>query len=336
MTDSAPPMTLLDEARALAGAREWSALARRMEQASEEELFAEPEAAFLYADSLWRTGVPLRAVPIAERVLAAAGERGDRRLILRVLNVLGIAYFLAGQTGDAEGYFGELLERASEWSDEIFVARASNNLGMIENIRGRREVALSSYQRAMAAYRRLGDQRGLAQTYHNLGITYRDLGFDGEADGHYRRAIELGEASRTEDVVGLAETERALLRARAGDGKLAGEIARRAVERFRRISDPTGEAHAVRVLAAAERAQGLAEEAMAHLDEALQVARDHSDAVLHAEVQRDRGEMLRERGDDAAAREAFADAAEHFARIGAQAEAEALRVRADALSPPPG
>jgi tetratricopeptide (TPR) repeat protein len=325
MTGSAPPAPLLEEARALAAARDWSALARRLEGAGEAELFAEPEAAFLYADALWRTGAPLSAVPIAERVLAAAGQRADRRLILRVLNVLGISLFHGGEMQRAEEVFGELLERASMWDEEIFVARASNNLGMIENIRGRREVALSSYQRAMAAYRRVGDQRGLAQTYHNLGITFRDLGWDGEADAHYRRAMELGEASNTADVVALAETERALLRARTGDGKLAGEMARRAVERFERIADPTGAAHAVRVLAAAERAQGMAAEALRHLDQALEVARTHSDSLLNAEVQRDRGEMLRASGNAEAARAAFGDAAEHFARIGAHAEAEAAR-----------
>jgi tetratricopeptide (TPR) repeat protein len=334
MADTAPTLTLLDEARALAAAREWGALARRLEGAGEADLFAEPEVGFLYTDSLWRTGRPAGGVPVAERVLAAAGQRADRRLILRVLNVLGISLFHAGQMAPAEEVFAELLERASEWGEEIFVARASNNLGSIENIRGSRHLALSSYQRAMAAYRRLGDQRGLAQTYHNLGITYRDLGFDKEADAHFRRAIELAEATNTEDVVGLAETERALLRARTGDGKLGGEMARRAAERFRRISDPVGAANAVRVLAAAERAQGLADDAMRHLDEALEAARAHSDALLVAEVQRDRGEMLRDSGDAGGAREAFADAAEHFARIGAAAEAEAVRAMADALSSP--
>ena len=331
MADTAPAAALLEEARALARAREWGALARRLDGAGEAELFAEPEVAFLYADSLWRTGDPRRGIPIAERVLAAAGQRADRRLILRVLNVLGISLFHAGEMAAAEEVLGELLERASEWGEELFVARASNNLGMIENIRGQRHVALASYQRALAAYRRVGDQRGLAQTYYNLGITFRDLGFDGEADSHYRRAMELGEASRTEDVVGLAETERAMLRTRAGDGKLAGEMARRAVERFQNNSDPVGAANAVRVLAAAERAQGLADQAMAHLDQALEAARTHADALLHAEVQRDRGEMLRDRGDAAEARAAFTDAGEHFARIGAAAEAEAVRAMAEAL-----
>ena len=59
---------------------------------------------------------------------------------------------------------------------------------------------------------------------------------------------------------------------------------------------------------------------------ALEIARSHEDALLHAEVQRDRGMLLRDRGDTAAAREAFDDAAEHFRRIGAAAEAEALTV----------
>ncbi|HKP76534.1 MAG TPA: hypothetical protein VJT67_13480, partial [Longimicrobiaceae bacterium] len=72
-------------------------------------------------------------------------------------------------------------------------------------------------------------------------------------------------------------------------------------------------------------------EAQARLDEALEIARAHEDALLRAEVQRDRGMLLRDRGEGEAAREAFADAIEHFQQIGAAAEAEALRVILNAL-----
>jgi hypothetical protein len=90
------------------------------------------------------------------------------------------------------------------------------------------------------------------------------------------------------------------------------------------------------VLAAAARAVGRDDEAGAHLEEALAIARAHSDPLLHAEVQRDRGLLLRDRGDAAAARFALLDAAVHFERIGAAAEARAVRLVADAPAPSPG
>ncbi|HEX2203257.1 MAG TPA: tetratricopeptide repeat protein [Longimicrobium sp.] len=325
MTDTAPVSDLAGEARALAGARDWSGLVSYLDAVPEERLYAEPEAAFLLADALWRLAEPARAAEVASRVLALAGQRGDQRLVLRALNVLGISFFNRGAMAEAEEHFAALLDGAANHGDEVFVARAANNLGMIANIRGERDQALPYYVRAMAGYRREGNERGLAQTHHNLGITYRDLGFDSDADTHFRRAIELAASTNTEEVVAMAETERALMRVRSGDAKLGGEMARRALERCRRIGDPLGEGHAARVIAAACRAEQRPDEALERLGEALEIARVHSDALLHAEVQRDRGEILRERGEVEAAREAFADAAAHFEALGAAAEAQALR-----------
>ena len=39
----------------------------------------------------------------------------------------------AGRTGDAEARWAELLDRANEWKEDNFVARASNNLGVLAN-----------------------------------------------------------------------------------------------------------------------------------------------------------------------------------------------------------
>ncbi|HEX8692660.1 MAG TPA: tetratricopeptide repeat protein [Longimicrobium sp.] len=335
MTDAAPPAGLLEEARTLAGGREWSTLVERLGSVSETELFAEPEVAFLLADALWRTGSPDRAVPLAERVLALAGRRGDRRLSLRALNVLGVALFESGRMPEAEGRFAELLERASDWGDVDFAARASNGLGALAHLRGRRDEGLAYFQRAISGYTRMGNRRGLAQTHYNLGLAFRDLGFDADADAHYRRAMDFAAESDTEEVAAIAEAERALLRARSGDGRLAESMALRALERFERLSDPTGTAQVVRVLAAAARANGDDAGAEAHLARALELARSHPDPVTRADVQRDRGLLLRDLGRAAEAREALEEAVAGFDQVGATAEAGALRAILAGLPEPP-
>ncbi|HEV7589945.1 MAG TPA: tetratricopeptide repeat protein [Longimicrobium sp.] len=296
-----------------------------------DELFAEPELAFLAAVGYRRIGETSRALELLARVEPEARRRGERRLLLEVINLVGNALFESGRMADAEERYSELLETSTTWDDEEGKARAANNLGVLANVRGRRDLALTCYQRALAAYQRLGNVRGLAETHHNLGISYRDLGFDRDADTHFSRAAELSEEAGLEDVIALAEAERAGLRVRWRDGRLAGEMARRALERFQRISDPTGAAQAIRIMGLAALAEGDADEAEARLTEALEIARAHDDALLHAEVQRDRGMLLRDRGDAGAAREALTDAAEHFQLIGAAAEAEALRVMISAL-----
>ncbi|MFL5384392.1 MAG: tetratricopeptide repeat protein [Longimicrobiaceae bacterium] len=331
MNSPASPLLSVEEARALRAAGEWQALTERAGSFSREELFREPELAYLYAVACRRVGQTARALSLGSELEPEARRRGDRRLLGDTINLVGVALWESGQAGEAEERFAELLGLAADWGNEESTANACNNLGVLANVRGRRDLALTYYQRALASYQRLGNIRGLAETHHNLGISYRDLGFDADADSHFGRAMELAEQAGLEDVSALAEAERAGLRVRWRDGRLAGEMARRALERFRRISDPTGAAQAIRILGLAALAEGNADEADARLDEALEIARAHDDALLHAEVQRDRGILLRDRGNVAGAREALADAIVHFQQIGAAAEAEALRVMISAL-----
>ena len=332
MSASASPLTL-DEARALRAAGDWPTLVARAAVVEDEALLREPEVAWHTAVAARRVGQAGRALALARLLEPVARLRGERRLIADVVNLTGVVLWESGRAAEAEVRFAELLEAATEWGNEDDVAAACNNLGVLANVRGRRDLALTYYQRALAAYQRLGSVAGLSQTHHNLGISYRDLGFGREADTHFRRAIELAGEAEREDVVALAEAERAGLRAAWGDGKLAGEMARRALERFQRISDPTGAAQAIRILGLAAHADGDLSAAESRFDEALAIARSHNDALLRAEVQRDRGQLLREmnRVDDA--RDAFTDSIVHFEQIGAAAEAEALRVMVEALTP---
>lgn len=336
-SDPAPALSP-EEATALWQAGEFQALAARGASLSDEQLAAEPELAFRFASACRRTGETARALSVARLAEPEARRRGDRRTVGELVNLAGNALFELGRTDEAAARFDELLAAAADWGDAEFSARASNNLGILANVRGRRDLALTAYQRAVAAYQRLGDLRGLAQTHYNMGISYRDLGFDQDADAQWRRAMDFAERGGHADVTGLAEVERALLKVRGGDPRMGEALAERARDRFERLGDPVRRGEAVRVLAAADRAQGRPEAARAKLDDALQAAVTHANALLHAEVQRDRGLLLRDLGDAEGAREALDDAAAQFQAMGAAAEAEAVRAIVAALpsgpSPP--
>jgi tetratricopeptide (TPR) repeat protein len=103
-------------------------------------------------------------------------------------------------------------------------------------------------------------------------------------------------------------------------------MAQRALERFERIGDPTGAGQALRILAAAAVANGDPAAAEERFARALRIAAEHDDALLRADVQRDRGLFLRGAGRIEDARSALAEAAESFEQIGSAAEAEAIRV----------
>ena len=329
--DSSDLSEAVATARRLYAAHDWAELVRWAGQLPRASFSAAPELCFRYIDALRRVGNTDAALALADEIEPAVRRTADHRLLLEFVNVRGVICFELGRMPDAETWFGELLERATEWEDDDFAARAANNLGVLANIRGRKELALTGYQRALAAYFRLGYDRGLAQTHHNLAVSYRDLGFDRDADAHLQRAIRYARRSGSDDVIAFAESERANLRARSGDHRFAERLGRSAIRRFEALGDPLGRADALRVLAAAARAAGNDDLAAVRLSEALQVAEAHSDALLRAEVQRDRGLLLRDGGSREDARAALLDSATHFDLIGAVAEAVAIRGIAELL-----
>lgn len=334
MSATPPPSALpLEEVRRLAKDRAWRVLVERVDSGAQDGLAAEPEMALHYADALWRVGAPDRALAVAEGAEPTLWDRGDRWLLLNLINIIGIALFEQGRVQDAGQRFEQLLDLATQWGSDEYAARASNNLGVLAGVARRYDLALTSYQRALAAYQRLGYLRGLAQAHYNLGLSYRELGFGDEADAHYGRAIRFAEQSGSEDVVALAESDRGLLRVHNGDPRTGAVLAARARDRFARLSDPVRRAETLRVLAAAARADQRPDDALSLLDEALSVARAHHSSWLHAEVQRDRSLLLLERGDVQQARAGLLDAGDRFAALGADAEAARLRDQAGQIAP---
>ena len=340
---------VLVEARRLARARRWADLARLGDGLEPEPGItgAEPEGPgarpppgplppevdYLLGDALRRVGRNEEAQRLAVRAEAGAERLADRGLLLRSINLLGMIDFETGALDRAATRFDVLLERATEWEDDEFVARASNNLGVIANVRGERELAMTYYQRALAAYHRLGHTRGLAQTSYNLGISYRALGFAEDAEQHYVLSIRYAELSDSEDVLALAETERAWLRAVEGDGQLAETLATRALERHRSMEDPGGSANATRVLARAAVARDDLPLARERLEDALAITDAYTDPLLRAEIQLERGRVLHASGDMDGARTALLEATDTFASLGATHDASAARAVFESLFP---
>lgn len=322
----------LEEARGLAAERRWPDLAALACPVPNEGLRAYPELAFLLGDALRRVGELEGSSRLAAIATEGVALNGDVRLRLRVENLAGMIRYDEGDMEAARSAFELLLQHSTEAEDDEFAARASNNLGVIASVRGDRELALTAYQRAIAAYQRLGHARGLAQTHYNVAIVYRDLGFYDETDGNLALAYGFASDAGHEDVGALIETERALLLATRGDGAPAEKLADRALSTMRRLGDPLGAANAVRVLAIAAEARGDTAVAMQRLDEALTSLERFPDLLLRAEIQRDRARLLLAAGDPDAARDALTDALATFEKLGARREAAATSLLLSRLS----
>jgi tetratricopeptide (TPR) repeat protein len=216
--------------------------------------------------------------------ISVAHGRHDRIAERALLNQLGVACFELGSPTEAEEAFLQALALGRRDEDDLLVARASNNIGAIANVRGERDEAVRHYQLAIPAYQRLGHVRGLAETYHNLALTSRDQKHVDAADEYERRAMEFAQQADDERLlvmgeIGLAETS--LLR---GDAQLAERRASRAARRCRQLSDHTNEADALRTLGAARLALGRLRGAGLALARAVALARAQGAALIEAEA----------------------------------------------------
>jgi tetratricopeptide (TPR) repeat protein len=321
-----PTNPLLLRAADLAAAHAWREV-RALLEPEAALVTEEGEGVLLYAGALIRTGDEREAL----RRLREAGPRlqasPDRSLHRRALNMIGIAHLTIGELDEAVTAFSAALDLATHAEDPLLLARATNNLGAIANLRGDHERALSHYRIALPAFQRLGQRRGLAATYHNIAITFRDTGALDDADDSEQRSIEHATLGEIPQLVAMARIGRAEIALRRGDAPLAETTARLAAQEFARLGDPQNEGDAHRLVGAASAAQGEYAVAGKAFERALAIARARGHALNEAETLRDRATMRLEQGDGAHALDDARQAMAIFERLGATAEREALARR---------
>jgi tetratricopeptide (TPR) repeat protein len=309
--------TLLQRARRHATAGEWSdALLILREQG--DAAGVHPELATMRADAELRTGHPREARHWLTQTLPLIERSGDRAALRKAVNQLGVAEIELGALDAAERVFGRALELARIDRDDLLIAHATNNMGAIANIRGRRDEALALYQLAIPAYQRLGNVAGLAQSLHNMAISFRHLGQLERASDYEQRAIGYASECANGPLLALAWLERAELSLQSGDGALAEVGAQRAAAQFAKIPDPIREADALRVVGAARLTLRRAADARTALERGLALARAHGSRLVEGETLRVLAECFVVQGDREAARRDLATAIGIFQVLGAE------------------
>jgi tetratricopeptide (TPR) repeat protein len=315
---------VLERARELARAGAWSNVVALLEPMA---AFAagSGDASVLYAESLMRVGRDRAACTWLREVVPTLIARGDAANHRRALNLLGGGSFLLGELDEASSALNTAVDLAAEADDLLVFARASNNLGAIANLRGAHESALGHYRLAVPAYQRLGQRRGLAESYHNIAITYRDLGDLEQSDEYERRAMDYAAAGVAPRVAAMGLIGRAEVALRKGDPQFARGTAQRAAEELNALQDPMNEADAHRLVGTAATALRRFAEADAAFARALSIARERGHTLVEAETLRDRARGMFARGAYAEARTDAEAGITLFEKLGAASEVEALR-----------
>ncbi|MFN8580945.1 MAG: tetratricopeptide repeat protein [Gemmatimonadaceae bacterium] len=324
MSTTPPLPDALMAAVAAAQAGDWQAVRQRLDgwpQATEHA-----ESCTLLAEANLRLGEPERARAWLNQVIPLLELRADRAPLRRCVNMLGIACTELGDVTLAEAAYLRALSLAEADSDDLLLARATNNLGVLANLRGDRDAALTNYQLAIPAYQRLGSSTGIAECYHNMAITFRDVRDFGRAEEYALRAIEFARGAANERLAALATLGRTEIIFRRGDSELAGASARRVAEDFARLSDPIREADARRISGLSLLAEGAYPDAQDEIARAVELSHSHGGALVEAESTRALAELHLVVGNAREAREAGAAALAMFERLGAADEVAAMHV----------
>jgi tetratricopeptide (TPR) repeat protein len=324
------PDPLLVTASQLAAAGAWRELAVLLAPRADAGV-ATGEEALSYAEALMRSGEERQALTYLRAVEPVLADDAGHAQHRRAVNMIGVACFALGDLEGANAALSRALELATRDDDLLMMAQATNNLGAIANLQGRHEDALWQYRLALPMLQRLGQPRLLAEGYHNMAITFRDVGELTEADEHELRAIDYAQDAAAPRVAAMGRTGRAEIALRRGDAPFAETAARLAIEELGPLGDPLNEADAHRVVGAACAAQQRYDDALAAFARALSIAGEHGHALNEAETLRDRAAVRMQRGErDLALEDARASIA-MFEKLGASSECEALRERIAAL-----
>jgi tetratricopeptide (TPR) repeat protein len=241
------------------------------------------DALLLAATAATRLGELDPAEKLAGEAARRFAERGDFDGRMRALNLLGVIGFERGQLAEAESRLAEALSIAYRLDDSLLAARACNNLASVAHLRGRPEEAVGLYRGALLGYQRLGDRRGTAETYHNLGLTYRQLADYDEAEKAVMQAVRHAESVGEPTLIALTSGGRAELRIDQGDAALALLELDRASRVAELAGDVIGVAELRRIRAVAAWRDRRFDDAMEEAEAGRATAQEHGVALLKAE-----------------------------------------------------
>ncbi len=284
-----------------------------------------PPCAALLAESYMRTGRAREAREWLAGVLPAIELSDDRASLRRATVLFGAAHFALGELERARRRFEEAMELARADGDDPLVARSMYNLGTIANITGDRTGALALYRLALSVLQRLGDRQGLAECYHNMAITYRDLGKWSEADELEQRSAEFARDAGQPRIVSIARLGRAKLALQRDDLDFAEATARFAAADFAALGDPVLEAAAKRLAGVACTRRGDYARARELLDFAVTRSLHHEATLTAAESLRSRAELALAEGNRVAARQDAEEALRLFDKLSAVEDLRALQ-----------
>jgi tetratricopeptide (TPR) repeat protein len=135
----------------------------------------------------------LRTVSDAELLFKSISDSNG---IAKCYNLRGIVYGEQGDIDKAKIYFQKSLSLINKDSDLELAANLSTNLGIIENIQENKDDAIMHLKNSFIFYKKLGNQKRMAEVNYNIGMTYLESGEFDSAINVFDEGIEIAKNGR--------------------------------------------------------------------------------------------------------------------------------------------
>jgi two-component system NtrC family response regulator len=237
---------------------------------------------------------------------------------------LAWALLKLGRTRESAGYCELVLKILDGERHPHEVARAYNQLGVVQYEESNYSQSLINLQRALVLREQAGDAMGVARSYNNLSLTYRSLGRLAEAERCLQRSLEVKVKEGDTRGVAITQLNLGLLAIDQGNHEQARRYAGECLHVARRYNHRQMEAEAHGLLGEAAMGEGRYDEARDLLLRDLEICRASSHETERlATLRRFVGLLLR-LGDPAEARRRLTEAKELLATVPSRFEAAML------------
>jgi tetratricopeptide (TPR) repeat protein len=324
MLDVMEANELLEPAEDLRNAGQFDKL-RMLLQTVPKQSSVDGELGYYVALLAFMSGNVVLALATIQRAISCLSSFDNNRSWRRLSNLMGIVLIELGRLQEAEDQLTIASSSAAVVGDWEILAKTTLNLGVIADIRCEWDYAIAAFTRAQLAFEALCDNRFVAGSHHNLGMSLRQKGLLTAALTHFDYALDGYSKYGTAADLIAARSERALVLAAAGDRLQA----RRAAEYVLKTAQMLGQQRLIgeclRVLGVVCVRNGDELAGREWLEKALPIAQDSHMPMLEAELLEELAIIDAKEGNQESGDALMARCEGLYTKIGS--EARVLRVR---------
>jgi tetratricopeptide (TPR) repeat protein len=268
-----------------------------------------------------------------EECLRLAKEHNVSNVQSRAYNNMGLIFFQKGDIEQAQHYFASTIQSVDCELAQIDEAHALTNMGIIANIQGNHEEAMQNYDQALQIYEeKSNNQQQKAQLYHNLGMTWSDIGEMDKAMDEFKNCLKIATEIQDKQLRALTYLNMGKTLTRQNDTAQAKRYTEKALKIFKRMDDLLNLAETYQVLGLIFAAQPEFVEAMKYFNNCIRINQELGYQEGLAEAYYSFGKVCQEADEFKQAHENYQKALEVYSNLNIGSKIQEIRSLIEALN----